>query len=163
MILLFRAYIYLLLPVLFVTTVTVLKTGIQFGFIGIITTVLIINIIPAAIAVAVSDKIGTTAGKIYKGSNDRTPYRRYVGFIDQARFLKSKNRYDEALVKIDEFLENVPGNPEALYIKAEIIWEAQKDVQLAKQFLFEILKNTNNEDQWNIWAKSLLKKITKEK
>lgn len=154
----FRAYVTTILPVIIACVAIFLFSEFEIGLVGFITLTLIINIIPSFLVVLFSDSIGTFAGKLYTGGDIRTPANIHCALIDQARFLKSKGKYNEAIKKIDEFLDQVPGYSEALFLKAQILWEGKKKAG-AKQCLYKILKTAENGDQWHRWATTMLRQI----
>jgi hypothetical protein len=154
-----RAYFFLIFPMFILSSVSIYISGVEIGLIGYMAVPLVVNVIPCALVVLFSDKVGSFSGKLYTGGNTQTPSERYSGLLDQARFLKSKHQYTEALEAIDEFIEFVPGHPEALFIKGQIMWEGNKDHQSAKQCLIDVMKSTNSEDQWHRWAKTSLRDI----
>lgn len=151
-----RAYAILLLPVFLLSTVLIVTSGIEMGFLGYIAAAMVVNFIPSTIIVMLADKIGALAAMLYTGGETRTATETWAGLLDQARYLKSRHQYDEALEKIDAYLEHVPGYPEALFIKAQILWEGKKDAPAAKQCLFEVMKRTQQKDQWHQWARTML-------
>jgi hypothetical protein len=155
----FRAYFFLVFPVFILSSVSIYASGLELCLAGYIVVTLIANVIPSGLVVLFSNKVSSFAGKLYTGGNTQTPLEKYSGLLDQARYLKTKNQYAEALETVDEFIESVPGHPEALFIKGQILWEGNKDHQSAKQCLVDILKSTNSEDQWHRWAKSFLRDI----
>jgi tetratricopeptide (TPR) repeat protein len=157
----FRAYFFLVFPVLILVSVLICTSGVEIGLAGYIAATLIVNILPSALVVLFSNKVSSFAGKLYTGGNTQTPSEKYSGLLDQARYLKSKNQYAKALETVDEFIESVPGHPEALFIKGQILWEGNKDHQSAKQCLVDIIKSTNSENQWHRWAKTFLRDIIK--
>ena len=50
------------------------------------------------------------------------------------------NRFDDALLKIEAVLAKDPDFPEALFLKAQILWEGFEDRQAAKECLLKIIK-----------------------
>jgi hypothetical protein len=155
-----KAYFILIIPIFFLSAIIIFKSGIEMGLMGYIIIPLVINFIPSTLIVMFADKMGSFAGKLYTGGNPQSPSEIYMGLLDQARYLKSKNQYDEALKAVDEYIENVPGNPEALFIRGQILWEGFKDGQSAKQCLLDIIKSTDKEDRWHQWAVTSLRDIT---
>jgi tetratricopeptide (TPR) repeat protein len=157
----FRAYFFLAFPVFILSSVSIYTSGVEIGIAGCIAVTLIVNVFPSALVVLFSNKVSSFAGKLYTGGNTQAPSEKYSGLLDQARYLKSKNQYGKALETVDEFIESVPGHPEALFIKGQILWEGNKDHQSAKQCLVDIMKSTNSDDHWHRWANTLLSDINK--
>ena len=61
------------------------------------------------------------------GRVDRTLRDQFIGTLNQARFHKMSKRHDLALACVDEVLAADPDFPEALFIKAQILWEGYQD------------------------------------
>ena len=57
------------------------------------------------------------------GRVDRTFRDQFIGTLSQARFHKMSQRHDLALGCIDEVLSAAPNYTEALFLKAQILWE----------------------------------------
>ena len=65
---------------------------------------------------------------------------RMTGDLNVARYHKLSNQFDDALLKIEAVLAKDPDFPEALYLKAQILWEGFEDRQAAKECLLKIIK-----------------------
>ena len=68
----------------------------------------------------------------------------YSADIARARFCKSRKEYSEALNIINEILENIPDFPEALFLKAQILWEGfknSKETSAALDRVLELVKD----------------------
>ena len=127
-------------------------------------------------AVAVSALIGTAttslAGNVGGGAVN-TLYglgRRTIGNRERAagdlnvvRYHKQCNRYDEALVKIEAVLAKDPEFPEALLLKAQILWSGFKDREGAKECLFKIAAvEPNPKAVFHRWALSFYQELSEE-
>ena len=65
---------------------------------------------------------------------------RMAGDLNVVRYHKLSNRYEDALLKIEEVLVKDPDFAEALFLKAQILWEGFEDRQAAKECLLKIIK-----------------------
>ena len=81
--------------------------------------------------------------------------------LNQTRYQKMCKDFTGALITIDSVLAREPNFPEALLLKAQIIWEGFQGAVGAKQCLVEILKvEPNTKSPFHRWALSLHKEIT---
>ena len=95
------------------------------------------------------------------GRLDRTMRDQFIGTLSQARFHKMNKRHDLALGCVDEVLAAAPNYTEALFLKAQIIWEGYQDATTAKQCLIHLMKSeSDKEAAFHRWAVSLYKEIT---
>ncbi len=86
-----------------------------------------------------------------------------VNSVTQTRFIMSK-RHDLALGCVDEVLAADPDIPEALFVKAQILWEGYQDAAAAKQCLFHLMKvEPDKEASFHRWSLSLYKEIATSK
>jgi tetratricopeptide (TPR) repeat protein len=76
------------------------------------------------------------------------------GDIDRARFYRRNGRYDEALAVIDQILDKVPDYPEALYLKADILWQGFAHRQSAMACLERIQASRKADSTMQEWAKN---------
>ena len=61
---------------------------------------------------------------------------------------------------INEVLAADPNFPEALFVKAQVLWEGYQDAAAAKQCLIHLMKAVpNKEATFHRWAVSLYKEI----
>jgi hypothetical protein len=94
------------------------------------------------------------------GRVDRTFRDRFIGTLSQARFHKMSQRHDLALGCIDEILTAAPNYIEALFLKAQILWEGYQDSAAAKKCLIHVIKvEPDKEAPFHRWAVSLYKEI----
>ena len=94
------------------------------------------------------------------GRADGTFRDQFIGTLNQARFHKMSKRHDLALGCVDEVLAADPDFPEALFIKAQILWEGYQDAAAAKQCLFHLMKvEPDKEASLHRWGLSLYKEI----
>jgi hypothetical protein len=84
----------------------------------------------------------------------------FIGTLNQARFHKMSKRHDLALECVDEVLAADTDFPEALFLKAQILWEGYQHTAAAKQCLFHLMKvEPDKEASFHRWAVSLYKEI----
>jgi hypothetical protein len=80
-----------------------------------------------------------------------------AGELVKARLMKASSRFDEALVIVNATLRRLPRNPEALFLKAQIMSEGFADYAAAKACLQQIVRMEAVHDE-NIrrWAEGML-------
>ena len=80
--------------------------------------------------------------------------------MQQARYQKMQKEYGIALRKVNEILEMDPEFPEALFLKAQILWEGFRNSDAAVPYL-EKIQMVVREEQSAVrrWACSLLEDI----
>jgi len=94
------------------------------------------------------------------GRVDRTFRDRFIGTLSQARFHKMSQRHDLALGCVDEVLAAAPNYTEALFLKAQILWEGYHDAANAKNCLIHLIKvEPDKEAPFRRWSVSLYKEI----
>ena len=120
--------------------------------------------IVAALAVEfLSDRSGDSSVNVLYGIErvDRTLRDQVIGTLNQARFHKMSKRHDLALACINEVLAADPDLPEALFVKAQILWEGYQDAAAAKQCLIHLMKSEPDKGAaFHRWAASLYREIT---
>ena len=119
--------------------------------------------IVAALAVEIiSEKFWDGSVNILYGTGrlDRTMRDQFIGTLSQARFHKMSQRHDLALGCIDEVLAAAPNYTEALFLKAQILWEGGQNAAAAKQCLIHLMKvEPDKEAPFHRWALSLYREI----
>ncbi len=83
--------------------------------------------------------------------------------MQQVRYHKMRKEYDVALRKINDVLGQDPDFPEALFLKAQVVWEGFGNSASAISNL-EKIKSVSDDRQSSIcrWAAALLSEIKKE-
>ena len=108
----------------------------------------------------VTDFIGSTAGSLYGGPKSDWNIREQLrGSLDIARVQKMNGNYDAALTQVEEILLKDPAFAEALYAKAQILYEGYGNKSESIQCLEKILHTIRDSGPVNQWAWSLKKKI----
>jgi tetratricopeptide (TPR) repeat protein len=104
---------------------------------------------------------------IFNGCFPSTVHERLAGELVKARLMKASNRFDEALEIINRTLDRLPDYPEALLLKAQILWEGYADYPGAKACLQQVIRmeRTKNEQDEIVrrWCENLLREMLAEK
>jgi hypothetical protein len=109
-----------------------------------------------------ADGIGNGSVNILYGTGrlDRTMRDQFIGALSQARFHKMSGRHDLALDCVNEVLAAAPNYTEALFLKAQILWEGYRDSAAAKNCLLHVIKvEPDKEAPFHRWALSLYREI----
>lgn len=78
---------------------------------------------------------------------------RLSGDLNVVRYHKLCHRFDDALIKIDEILARDPDFAEALFLKAQILWEGFEDRKAARKCLLKIMAVEPDENAvFHRWA-----------
>ena len=117
----------------------------------------------AAFAVeCLSGGVSNTSVNILYGTGrlDRTMQDRFIGTLSQARFHKMSQRHDLALGCVNEVLAAAPNYVEALFLKAQILWEGYRDGSGAKHCLLHVIKvEPDKEAPFHRWSLALYREI----
>ncbi len=104
---------------------------------------------------------------IFNGCFPSTVHDQLAGELVKARLMKASDRFDEALEVVDSTLHRLPDYPEALLLKAQILWEGYGNYPAAKACLQKVIqmKKMKNEKDETVrrWSKNLLKEMLEEK
>ena len=108
------------------------------------------------------EKIGGGLGTILSGSTSRRISRdeRFSGEINKIKFSKREGRFDPALQMVNTLLHEAPDYPEAMLLKAQILWEGYGKSDTAKACLNRIRELAPEDDKFHRWATSYLKTVT---
>jgi hypothetical protein len=121
------------------------------------------SIVAALAGEFLSDRLGDGSVNVLYSIErvDRTLRDQVIGTLNQARFHKMSKRHDLALACINEVLDADPNFTEALFVKAQILWEGYRDAAAAKQCLHHLMKaQPDKAAAFHRWAVSLYKEIT---
>jgi tetratricopeptide (TPR) repeat protein len=94
--------------------------------------------IPFAFVVSIiTNKAGGALSKTFYGGRKPTwtIQEKFQSTLDQVMFLKRQKQFPQALAKVNEILSQEPDFSEALFLKAQILWEGYKSAQGAKRCL----------------------------
>jgi tetratricopeptide (TPR) repeat protein len=118
-----------------------LARGLSGAIVGLVVAFLVSAAIGSA-SFAVTGRIGDGAVNTLFGLGRTTigTRERMAGDLNVVRYHKLCNQFEDALLKIEEILAKDPDFPEALFLKAQILWEGFEDRQAAKECLLKIIK-----------------------
>ena len=120
------------------------------------------SIIAAFAVECLSGGLSSTSVNILNGTGrlNRSMRDRFIGTLSQARFHKMSQRHDQALGYVDEVLAAAPNYIEALFLKAQILWEGYRDSTGAKHCLLHVIKvEPDKESPFHRWSLVLYKEI----
>jgi tetratricopeptide (TPR) repeat protein len=124
--------------------------------------------VSAAIGPAASNftgRMGEGAVNTLFGLGRRTtgPRERMAGDLNVVRYHKLSNQFEDALLKIEEVLAKDPDFAEALFLKAQILWEGFEDRQAAKECLVKIIKVEPDKNAvFRRWALNFYREMSNE-
>ncbi|MFW5854137.1 MAG: tetratricopeptide repeat protein [Thermodesulfobacteriota bacterium] len=112
-----------------------------FGYRGLFLSILM-SLVLTPLILMISNWMGkTVSGVFYTGHRvDWSPEERFASEVDKARHLKRREEYDQALRTINGVLQEAPDFPEALYLKARILWEGFGNTAAARGNLKRIIE-----------------------
>jgi tetratricopeptide (TPR) repeat protein len=89
---------------------------------------------------------GSVAGGLFAGREAKWTLRERLGAdLSQARHLAKNEQYNDAIRKLNEILEKDPEFPEALLLKARVVWEARENLAAAKRLLRKVISLVKEE------------------
>ncbi|MCI5209041.1 MAG: hypothetical protein D3910_09645 [Candidatus Electrothrix sp. ATG2] len=104
---------------------------------------------------------------IFNGCFPSKMHDQLAGELVKARLMKASDRFDEALDIINKTLDRLPDYPEALLLKAQILWEGYADYPAARACLQQVLQmkkiKTEKDEAIYRWSENLLKEMRQEK
>ena len=133
--------------------------GVLYGLLGLIGGAIVALFI-SLIMIFLADKIGGLAGIVYRGFNPGWKLReKLAGDINQVRNHKMHKRFNKALRIVNEVLDQDPEFPEALFLKAQILWEGFEKADEAKVCLKKVMEVTTRDDTFHHWASTLFDEV----
>jgi predicted Zn-dependent protease len=91
---------------------------------------------------------------LYGLGQRRLPLRhRLAGELDKIKYSKREKNFDRALRQVNELLAKEPEFPEALFLKAQILWEGFGN-QAAEGYLKKVLRLVKVGEPLHRWALS---------
>ena len=107
------------------------------------------------------EKFGSVLGNMFSGWSSRrvSPRETLSADLEKARSHKRSGRFKEALEIMNQVLEKDPDFPDALYLKAQILWEGFENKKEASACLQNVMRLVSQEDTHYRWASSFLKEI----
>jgi len=138
-----------------------------FGKITLPVLVLILVFVPpitAVMVLAIVIKIGGLVSRSFYGGRKASwsVKEKLGGNLEKIRYSKRQGRFDEALAHANDFLKHLPNDPDALFLKAQILHEGFGHDQSAKKCLEIIMKEVPASKTLHCWASSLYEDITSE-
>ena len=101
---------------------------------------------------------------IYNGCLPSTRHDLLAGELIKARLLKASDRFDEALAAVNSTLCRQPDHPEALFLKAQILWEGFANYTAATACLKKVVQMKPMQDETiRRWSQTLLKEIVEQR
>lgn len=80
--------------------------------------------------------------------------------LNRVRHFKMQRRYDRALSAVNEVLEADPDYPDAIYLKATIMWEGFENAGAAKTYLVKVMKMVeDHEESLHRWSHHLFMEL----
>ncbi len=115
----------------------------------------------AALVVSFADKTGGFfLGLVGPGERSFRNLREQLsGELTVAREDRNKGRYDLALQRVNTYLEQDPEYAEALYLKAQILWEGFERGDEAREYLIRIINSIPKDESINRWARKTYAEI----
>ncbi len=108
----------------------------------------------------ITDFIGSVAGRIYTGRKGYWTLREKMeSALEAVRVQKHRGNYEEALLKVEEILASDPNFMEALFVKAQILYQGYNKRVAAIVCLSNLLQKTTPNEKVYKWAESLIKEI----
>lgn len=106
--------------------------------------------------VYVRERLGSGLGGILSGWSSRRATLRetLAADLDKARYSKRQGRFEEALSIINGVLDKDPDFPDALFLKAEILWKSFRRGAAAKGCLRKVMQLVPKDETLHRWASS---------
>lgn len=104
---------------------------------------------------------------IYNGCLPSTQHDLLAGELIKARLMKAADRFDEALLVVNNTLRRLPDHPEALFLKAQILWEGFANCTTATACLTKVVQmksmKCEKDEIIRRWSQNLLHEIVQQK
>ncbi|MCI5115095.1 MAG: hypothetical protein D3919_12430 [Candidatus Electrothrix sp. AW5] len=104
---------------------------------------------------------------VFNGCFSSILHDRLAGELVKARLMKSSKQFDKALEVIDNTLHRLPNHPEALLLKAQILWEGYDNYPAAKACLQKVIQKKKFKDEQDEiiyrWSMNLLNEMRQAK
>jgi len=123
----------------------------------------IVLVMPLSILGAYSaERIGSGVGGMLSGWSTRPvdPRGTLAADMEKARYSKREGRFQEALKIINGVLEKEPDFPDALYLKARILWEGFGNREGATGCLTKVMGLVHNQEALYRWASTYYDEVT---
>lgn len=114
----------------------------------------------AAIVDFLTDKMGSVAGSLYTGRKASWSIReQMIGTLDEVRVKKMKGNYEQALIKVEEIISKDPHFPDAIFVKAQILYEGFHEKSEPLICINKVLELTHKNESVHRWALALKNEI----
>ena len=125
----------------------------------------VVSIVAVMISEMLSGFIGGSSQVLFGvGRRTMTLRDQLTGTMSIARNHKMNKRFEQALLSVEEVIAKDPEYPEALFLKAQILWEGFKDVAEAKACLKKIMSlEINKTDPVFQWTATLHEELARAK
>ncbi len=104
---------------------------------------------------------------IFNGCLPSTKNDHLAGELIKARLLKASECFDEALAVVNSTLGKLPDYPEALFLKAQILWEGFANATAATACLQQVIQmkpmKEEKDETIRRWSQTLLEEIIQQK
>jgi tetratricopeptide (TPR) repeat protein len=108
--------------------------------------------------------IGSGSVNLLYGTGRRTSslQEQIAGDLNIVRFHKMNQRFDRALETVEEVLERDPDFPEALFLKAQVLWDGFEDYAGTSQCLQRVMEVSPDESAaFHRWAVRMYEEMHK--
>jgi tetratricopeptide (TPR) repeat protein len=85
-------------------------------------------------------------------SEDENLHEKFSADMEKARHSKRRDRFPEALKSVNVVLSEIPDYPEALYLKAQILWEGFGNYAQTLKYLNKVLQLVSEKEGLHRWA-----------
>ena len=108
-------------------------------------------------------RLGSGFGRLLSGRISAPPDKEgaFLCDIHKVEHSKRQGDFEQALLMVDDLLQKAPDYPEALYLKARILWEGFEDAASARACLVRVRELTPEESQFHPWANGYLETLPK--
>ena len=121
---------------------------------------LVIVFLVASVIELFTNKIGDIAGRLYMGRKaDWSVREKGKGTLSEVRVQKMKGNFEHAYLKLEEILAKDKYFPEALFIKARILYEHYGDRLEALKCLDLVIEKSIKDEPVHRWAVKLKQDI----
>ena len=108
-------------------------------------------------AKGIVDSMGSVAGRLFSGPKANWSATEMLrSDMDIARSSKTAHKFDQALAQVEAILKAAPDYPDALFLKAQILWEGFRDGPKAGMQLKKVMIAVPDKNEpLHRWASSL--------
>ena len=94
-----------------------------------------------------------------RNSRDENLHEMFSAEMEKARHSKRQDRFQEALNTVNAVLAEIPDYPEALYLKAQILWEGFGNYEQAVNYLDKVLQLVDEQEGLYRWASTYYSEV----